>query len=129
MEPKNTPEEPEEESISSKLLALLKDFPTAPTASSIEQWKSEHGDVFVSAFSEDEIFVFRSVSRRAHRQLQESSASSDEFEENLVKSCLLWTSVPDLDKKGGTIPTLFEQVVQNSNFMSPQLAASLVVKL
>ena len=53
-------------------------------------------------------------------------------EENIVSMCLLWPklSVEDLQKdKGGTVSTLLEQVMQNSNFLTPQQASMLVIKL
>lgn len=121
--------QPEQPSMASRLKALLRDFPTSPTTEEIEGWKTKYGDIFVSAFSEDELFVFRPLNRREHRELQESAQSEQDFEEKCVRRALLWTSVADLEQKAGTIPTLFEQIVQSSNFMAPQLAASLVVKL
>ena len=53
-------------------------------------------------------------------------------EEKIVSMCLLWPKkTPEelAQDKGGTVPTLLEQVMANSNFMTAQQASFLVVKL
>lgn len=116
-----------------KLKALLDEFDNAPDVAAIEKMKAQHGDIFVSALSDDEVFVFRALSRKEHRKLNadiaEGKISPDAFEDEVVRMCVLWKSIPDLEAKGGTIPSLLEQVMQNSNFLSPQLLSQLVTKL
>lgn len=115
------------------LPGLLAKFKEAPDQEKIDQFKAMHGDVFISAFSEDEIFIFRALNRLEWRtlqiKLQEGTIDTFQHEEQIVATALLWKSVSNLDKKAGTIPTLAEQVVQNSNFLSPAAAASLVGRL
>lgn len=123
------PEEAQEKSFVEKLRELLSEFPNSPDETVIENWKVEHGDVFCSALSEEELFVFRAVTRREHRDIQATAEDDSDYELKVVSTCLLWSSVADLEKKGGTLPTLLEQIMQNSNFMPPQLAGQLVVKL
>jgi len=116
-----------------KLRDLLADFPNAPSADQIESMKSIHGDVFLSALSDDEVFLFRSLTRKEHRDLNTKAAQGiipqESFEEEVLKVCLLWQSIKNLDTKAGTIPSLFEQVMQNSNFLPPQVLSQLVTKL
>jgi hypothetical protein len=119
----------QEKTFAQKLKELLAEFPNHPDESVIEAWKTDHGDVFCSALSETELFVFRALSRKEHREIQASAESEDDYELGVVSTCLLWKSVADLEQKGGTLPTLLEQIMQNSNFMPPQLAGQLVVKL
>ena len=134
------PEEtqPEEQSPVENLAAALAAYPGAPTVLTIEGWKQQFGEVMASGFTDDELFVWRPITRREYVALQKEMATPKEgqeplngfdFEDRVVKACLLWSSVKDLDSKGGTIPTLSEQIMQNSNFTSPQLAGMLVVKL
>ena len=125
----SAPEMAQEKTFVEKLRELLSGFPNHPDESVIENWKNDHGDVFCSALSEDELFVFRAVSRKEHRDIQAASEDESDYELRVVTTCLLWSSVPDLERKGGTLPTLLEQIMQNSNFMPPQLAGQLVVKL
>lgn len=126
-------QEPTEPSFEEKVRGLLARFEGAPEAATVEGWKGQFGDVFVSAFSNDEIFIFRSLRRNEYADLQDKVASGEMSplaqEEATVNTCLLWTSVKDLSAKAGTIPTLLEQILQNSNFIPPQLAAQFVAKL
>lgn len=133
MQPEEKVEEKAEPSLSEKLKALLDEFPNRPTAAEVDALKSTHGDVFLSALSDDEVFLFRALSRREHRMLNSDIAaekfSPDELDEKVVNLCVLWKSVSDLEQKAGTIPSLYEQVMQNSNFLPAQLLTNLVTKL
>lgn len=126
--------EQKEPSLADKLRALLAEFPNAPTAAEIEMLKAKHGDVFLSALNDDEVFLFRALTRKEHRAAQsavaEGKMEGEAFEENIVITCLLWKSSPEsLEQKAGTFPSLFEQIMQNSNFLAPQLLSNLVTKL
>jgi len=127
-------EEQEQEASPAERLFALEG---APTQDDVDVWKKLHGDVFVSTLSPTEIFIFRSLNRAEFREAQELQAQRmqaglavhqfDE-EEATVKSCVLFASV-DLLEKAGTVPTLLEQLLVNSNFIPPQVAMSLVAKL
>jgi len=133
---KNTEEVVEDPSKS--LAELLASFPDSPTQVKIETWKENHGEIYCSGFSEEEIVVWRPINRREFVSLQESiqtageQVSNFDLEERVVGQCLLWTS-PQAEKallhKAGSLTTLNEQIMQNSNFINPQMASALVVKL
>jgi len=127
--------EPEEEKKEKDLAETLAEFPGAPTRDGIEEWKQKHSEVFCSGFSPLEIFVWRSVTRGEFGNLQAAAAAAEEpldMEAALVGTCLLWAT-PDgnasLEGKAGTLTTLHEQILQNSNFMDPRVAEALVIKL
>lgn len=132
MEPEETPQEPANPG------QALFAFPGAPTKDQVEGWKQEHGEVFCSGFSMDELFVFRPLKRHEFVELQvlvaqaQGSISQFEIEDTTVKKCLLWSTpagTKALEVKAGTMSTLHEQVLQNSNFVNPSMASVLVVKL
>jgi hypothetical protein len=120
---------------------LLATIPGSPNKEQIDVWKNQHGDVFCSAFSETELFIWRPVARvewREHQlklaQAHQDGEALDPFvvEESLVNKCLLWSSEMGkkaLSAKAGSLGTLHEQLLQNSNFVDPRLASNLVVKL
>ncbi len=116
-----------------RLAQMLAKFQNAPTADQIEELKATYGEIFLSAITEDEIFLFRTVRRGEWRDMQLAvrGGQLDELgqEELVVNTCVLWKSVPDLSKKAGTLSTLAEQIMQNSNFMSSGQASMLVGKL
>jgi len=109
----------------------------SPSPEQVEAWKGEFGDVYVSGFSPTEIFVWRSITRPEWVQLQEFAGDPKnqidqyKFEELVCDTCILWKSVQgswDIGK-AGTPSSLQEQILQNSNFVSPQHASMLVQKL
>jgi len=134
------PEKPAEPQAQPDLASVLNVFPGSPTKDQLELWKQQFGEIFCSGFSETELFVWRPLSRREYVDLQKRlrTAPQDgqqpmtefDYEEQVVSICTLWSSVAKvLSSKGGSISTLSEQVMQNSNFMPPQLAAAYVIKL
>jgi hypothetical protein len=123
---------------SDQIAGALSVFPGSPSKDQIEQWKGKYGEVFCSGFSETELFIFRPISRQEFVGLQVEAANSQvpltpfDMEEKLVKTCILWSSVlgeKALTNKGGSMATLHEQIMAQSNFIAPQLAQQLVIKL
>jgi len=120
-----------------QLADLLATFPNAPTEAKIERWKEVHGEIFCSGFSETELVVWRPINRKEFVSLQEEVQSvkdvnTYDLEEKVVVSCILWQTPQaekSLDQKAGSLTTLNEQIMQNSNFINPQMASALVVKL
>src|SRR5687768_33598 len=100
-------EKPEEEEKAPTLLDLIIQA-GGPGPAEIERLKLKHGDVYVSAFDNDEVFIFRAVRRLEYRQIQLDMANPElkldqfDYEERLCKTCVLW---PDLGKS----PALLEK--------------------
>ena len=123
------------------MVKLLATIPNAPNQVDIEKWKEKFGEIFVSGFSETELFIWRPLQRGEYVALQKklreppkdqnSEPHSDlEFEEWVTQTCILWSSnVQTCVLKGGSVSTLSEQIMQNSNFLAPQVASMLVMKL
>lgn len=121
------------------LAELLSVFPGAPDKEQLENWKQVHGEIFCSGFSEVELMIWRPLSRIEYVALQkklrtpvpqgQEALTEFDYEEMVVRTCLLWSSSGDIGKKGGSITTLSEQVLLNSNFMPPQMASTFVIKL
>jgi hypothetical protein len=132
-------EEAAEAPVAPDVGGLLAVFPGAPGKDQLELWKQEHGEIFCSGFSETELFVWRALSRREYVNLQKQLRTPPQngqepltdldYEELVVRTCVLWSSVKNLNQKGGSISTLSEQVLMNSNFMPPQMAQAFVIKL
>ncbi len=139
------PEVKEQETKGPDLVSILKGLPGAPNQVTIDKWKAEFGSIYVSGLAEDELYVFRPIFRNEYKQIQidnqkiatmekPEQAISEQFnsEERIVSKCLLWPKrTPEelaIDK-GGTVSTLLEAIMQNSNFMSPAQVSMLVMKL
>lgn len=144
-------EEPEKEKT---LVDIIQDLPNAPDQITIDSWKTKYKNIFFSGFSEEECFIFRALNRTEFRELQiasqlaatkedpktpaelelrirESVIGTFNQEDEVVTKCVLWPqlTVDELGSKAGTVTTLFEQIMANSHFLSPQQAQLLVVKL
>jgi hypothetical protein len=124
----------EEQQPEVELPRLLKGVKDGPSQDQIEKWKAVHGEVFVSGFSEEELFVFRPVTRGEHISMQETIRAKQltewQAEELLLQACVLWPSGTDWSQcKGGTATTLSNQIMVNSNFIGQDVAMMLVAKL
>jgi hypothetical protein len=127
------------------LLSIIQSKPGGPSKQVIDTWKAKHGAIYASGFSEEELYIWRAISRNEYKKIQiegqeiaqmpvpaEAMAAQMASEEKIVSMCILWpakTAEELAADKGGTVPTLLEQIMQNSNFMTPQQASYLVVKL
>src|SRR3990167_1155588 len=117
----------EEENQGPDLSTILAGFSDSPKQDQIEKWKQEHGEVFCSGLSATELFIFRPLKRREFVELQLALSQAQEpvtqykVEEDTVQKCILWATAPGLSAlqlKAGTLSTLNEQVLQNSNFVN-----------
>jgi len=136
-EPEETQEEPKEKTLGE----ILQTFSGAPDDAAIEKWKQEFGEVLCSPLGETEIFIFRPITREefvnlqmyiAQSQQQGNPMTSFDVEQKIVENCVLWGSPPGLEaleKKAGSMSTLHEQILQQSNFVNPAYASQFVVKL
>jgi hypothetical protein len=117
------------------IFVAFANLPNAPGPDQVTAWKQMYGDIYLMAFEQDEIYVIRAIRRLEYKQLSsmiKDNQQADAFQEQIVSKCLLW---PQMDVtwsagcKAGTIPTLFEVIMEHSNFLSPQLAIQMTRKL
>jgi hypothetical protein len=133
-EPEKKEEKQEEPQDAAQALSAMAG---APTQLQLEEWKQQFGEVCVSGFSQTELFIFRPLSRGEFTNLQAHLAQSEgvsqlEVEEKICDACVLWASEPalaSLKNKAGTLTTLHEQIMQQSNFVDPRFAGTFVVRL
>lgn len=128
--------EPEKEKT---LKDLLMEHSEAPSQAQLDEWKNRfNGEVYTSALSQDDFFIFRPLNRQEFSELQvmlsnpEVQLSQLDVEERIVSMCLLWSTESaqrSMESKAGTFSTVHEQIMQNSNFMNPAMASQLVIKL
>lgn len=119
------------------LADILRAYPNAPSPEQVEGWKLKYGDIYVSGFSETELYVWRAITRPEWVKLQmfagdpENKVDQFQFEVLVCNTCILWSSVdrPLDEGKAGNPSAIQEQILQQSNFLTPQAAAMLVAKL
>ena len=131
--PEQEPEEKDEENRPDPVMTAWNEHGKRPSDAEIQQLKDRYGDnIFMIAFDEDEIFVFRPLTRHEYKALIQSVQHEQIFMEQVVQKCVLWPAVtPEwmAGGKGGTIPTLHSVIMEGSNFLAPEVAMSLVRKL
>jgi len=117
------------------IYSLLDKIPGAPKKEKIDAWK-QSTSVEASVFSEEEVYIWRPITWHEYKMLQQASADNAQnpnfFDEQIIYKCVLWPKIsPEAlpSMKGGTIPTLSQQIMEGSNFIPPQFASNLVVKL
>ena len=108
-------EKQEEKKAEATLAEALAIFPGSPSQTEIEGWKQSHGEIFCSAFSEVELYVWRPVNRIEFAEMQMKLAMSQgqvsqlDVEDEIVKKCVLWASplaIVGLKNKAGSLTTL-----------------------
>lgn len=102
-----------------------------PSAEVIERWKDLHGEVFLFALDEDEMYIWRPLRRLEYKTLRTQAKEDSDFMEAVVSKCVLWPPLPPEFMavcKAGTIDTFFEVIMQGSNFIDPQVAVNLLVR-
>jgi hypothetical protein len=106
-----------------------------PTEEQIEVWRKTYGKVFTIGLDEDEYYIFRPLRRIEWRSLMQAlSKQPDELKrkEAIVQRAVLWPALTPDKVSGvsaGTPETLYEMILQCSNFLLPQEAMQCVRKL
>lgn len=97
-------------------------FPDGPTLAKIEEWKSLHGDIYLTEFDED-IFVWRSLRRKEYKEVMKINGADQYYkEERVVDKVMLYPEnynfISMSSGKAG-IPTLLsELVMEKSGFQA-----------
>jgi len=136
---------PEQVEMKDQILQILKNLENAPSEEMINAWKEKYGKsgVHVMAFGEDDVYIYHHLTRGEWRKikeimnkLKESSDDAELIEEKLkekvVLYCVLFPSVNEqwLDNcKAGVLDSLYQMILLNSGFLTPQQAMLLTTQL
>ena len=92
-----------------------------PSQETINEWKTQFGDVFVATFGEEK-YVYRPMKRFEYKKILQLGQDPDNrtfVEEKIAQMCIVWPKV-DATKfstlKAGTISTLVDLIMAASNF-------------
>jgi len=136
-------EENPEAMMKQQIFELLENRPDAPSINQIKIWKDEYGQsgVHVMAFGQDDVYVYHHLTRKQWRTIKDIMSKldpeqSDEVEEKLKeKVCVGCVLYPKLDAKwvenckAGVIDSLYQMILLNSGFLTPQQAMLLTAQL
>jgi hypothetical protein len=127
-----------------QILELLSSEKNPPSLDLISSWKEAYGKngIHVMAFGEGEVYIYHHLTRGEWRKIKElmnklkESQNPDEVEEKLkekvVLYCVLWPSLEErwLEYcKAGILDSLYQMILLNSGFLTPQQSMLLTTQL
>tara|TARA_B100000029_G_scaffold486632_1_gene541199 strand:+ start:380 stop:1159 length:780 start_codon:yes stop_codon:yes gene_type:complete len=127
-----------------QIMELLKGSPDAPTDQQIAQWKANFGQnaVHVMALGEGDVYIFTHLKRGQWKKIQEMMAKiqesgqgkdiEDELKEKVLQHCCLWPKLSVeffYNSRAGVADSLYQVILLNSYFLSPQQAMLLTTQL
>lgn len=137
-------EETDQPEMKDQILELLSSDPNAPGVETVNAWKERFGanGIHVMAFGEGDIYIFHHLTRgewRKIKDLMSKLAETDDQEtieeklkEKVVLYCVLYPSIDErwLDYcKAGILDSLYQMILLNSGFLTPQQAMLLTTSL
>lgn len=92
-----------------------------PAQVNIDKWKEEFGQVYMTEMDEDEIFIWRVLSRKEFKELMKiDNADAMYREERMTETCVLWPEGYNFTTistgKAGIPTVLAEQIMERSGF-------------
>jgi hypothetical protein len=127
-----------------QIMDLLKKTPGAPNERGIQQLKNKYGEnaVHVMAFGEGDVYIYTHLRRGQWKKIQEIMAkiqetqntdAEDALKEKVLQHCVLWPQNLPLEffynSRAGVVDSLYQVILLNSYFLSPQQAMLLTTQL
>lgn len=127
-----------------QIIDLLKTSKDAPGDKQIAVWKKQFGDngVHVMGLGEGDVYVFTHLKRGQWKKIQELMAKAqesgsrdveDELKEKVISHCVLWPKPLGVEffynSRAGVVDSLYQVILLNSYFLSPQQAMMLTTQL
>lgn len=143
-EPETITQEGSQDTMRSQILSMLASDPNAPSMEEIDSWKEAYGSngIHVMSFGDADNYIYHHLTRGEWKKIKDvmkalrDSENAEELEEKLkervVCSCILWPSADEkwLDQsKAGAVDSLYQMILLNSGFLTPQQAMLLTTQL
>ena len=134
----------EQPEMKDQILELLKSDPNAPGIETINAWKERFGKngLHVMAFGEDDVYIYHHLTRGEWKKIKElmtrlsETDEQEEIEEKLKEKVVLYCVLyPSVDEnwleycKAGILDSLYQMILLNSGFLTPQQAMLLTTQL
>ena len=132
-------------SIKDQVMDLLKKSKGAPNQAQIAQWKAQHGQngVYAIGMGEGDVYCFTHLKRGQWKKIQEimskmqatddSFDAEDEMKKKVVQYCVLWPNPLPLEffynSRAGVLDAIYQSILLNSYFLSPQQTMMLTTQL
>jgi len=139
-----TAPESNEDAMKNQILGALGKLKNAPNEAQINLWKQQRGrnSVYVMAFSESDVYIYSFLTRGQHQKIQEIVRKAQEtgdinienmLKEKVVQNCVLWPKPLPVEffynSRAGVVDGLYEAIMIQSGFLSPQQLMLLTTQL
>lgn len=133
-----------EDGMKNQILDALGKLKNAPSDAQINAWKQQRGrnSVYVMAFSESDVYIYSFLTRGQHQKIQEIVRKAQEtgdinienmLKEKVVQNCVLWPKPLPVEffynSRAGIVDGLYEAIMIQSGFLSPQQLMLLTTQL
>lgn len=127
-----------------QILGMLANDENSPSLEEIESWKETYGKngIHVMSFGDNDNYIYHHLTRGEWKKIKEvmkrlrDSENAEELEEKLkekvVCGCVVWPHTDDTwleNSKAGVIDSLYQMILLNSGFLTPQQAMLLTTQL
>jgi len=132
------------ETMHDQIVELLQNTEGAPSQAQINAWKREYGDkgVHVIALGEGDLYVFTHLRRGQWKKIQDIISKAqqqqatdveEQLKEKVVQHCVLWPRPLPVEffynSRAGVVDSIYQVILLNSYFLSPQQAMILTTQL
>lgn len=105
-------------------------FPGGPTYEQIEHWKAQYGDVYMTEYDDNEVYIWRTLTRAEYKQVMAmTNLAPAAREERICQIAVLYpASFNELEQargKAGVPTVLAEQIMEKSGFLPTEEARKL----
>ena len=136
--------EQQAQTMQEQIIDLLNSTQGAPDETQINLWKRKYGKngVHVMGLGEGDVYVFTHLKRGQWKKIQELMAKAqesgsrdveDQLKERVLTHCVLWPNSLGTEffynSRAGVVDSLYQVILLNSYFLSPQQAMLLTTQL
>ena len=98
-------------------------FDEGPTLNQVERWKSQFGGIYMTEVSDDQVFIWRTITRKEYKDLLKAKNADALYrEERMCEKCVLWPEDYNflaMSSGAAGIPSLLaEQIMIKSGFQA-----------
>ncbi len=131
--------------LKSQVLELLNKSDGAPTEQMLNAYKARHGknSIYAIGMGEGDVYVFTHLKRGQWKKIQEIMSKmsqqdgnidiEDEMKKKVVQYCVLWPNPLPVEffynSRAGVLDAIYQSILLNSYFLSPQQTMMLTTQL
>lgn len=144
LEPERVTQADSSDNMRQQILGMLANDESAPSLEEIESWKDKYGKngIHVMSFGDNDNYIYHHLTRGEWKKIKEvmkrlrESENAEELEEKLkekvVCGCVVWPEANEKwleSSKAGVVDSLYQMILLNSGFLTPQQAMLLTTQL